>query len=77
MPLEVTDRLLYEAKIGFKLIKIQLCKAKVSVMRVGSRTAATSKMEFFVQIIKKWKLLNIVPKSYILDVTADSKNEKV
>ena len=46
-------------------------------MRVGSKTPATSKMEFFVAIIKKWKLLNIVPKSFILDVTADTKNEKV
>ena len=77
MPLELIDRFLYEAKIGFKLIKIQLCKAKVSVMRVGSRMPATSKMEFFVRIIKKWKLLNIVPKSSILDVTMDTKNDKV
>ena len=77
MPLELIDRFLYEAKIGFKLIKIQLCKAKVSVMRVGSRMPATSKMELFVAIIKKRKLLNIVAKSFNLDVTADSKNEKV
>ena len=46
-------------------------------MRVGSRTPATSKVEFFMAIIKKWKLLNIVPKSFILDVTMDTKNEKV
>ena len=45
-------------------------------MRVGSRKPATSKMEFFV-VINKWKLLNIVPKSSILDATADTKNEKV
>ena len=76
-PLELIDRFLYDAKIGFKFIKIQLCKANVSEMRVGSRTPATSKMEFFVAIIKKWKLLNIVPKSSILDVTMDTKNEKV
>ena len=50
---------------------------KVSVMRVGSRAPATSTMEFLLAIIKKWKLLNIVPKSSILDVTADTKNEKV
>ena len=62
MPLELIDQFLYEAKIGFKLIKIHPCKAEVSVMRVGSRTPATSKMEFFMTIIKKWKLLNIVPK---------------
>ena len=53
LPLELIDRFLYEAKIDFKLIKIQLCKAKMSVMRVGSRTSATSKLEFFVAIIKK------------------------
>ena len=52
LPTELIDRFLYEAKIGF--------------MRVGSRTPATSKMEFFVAIIKKWKLLNLVPKSSIL-----------
>ena len=46
-------------------------------MRVRSRSRATSKMEYFVAIIKKWKLLNIVPKSFILDVTVDTKNEKV
>ena len=46
-------------------------------MRVGSRTLATSKMEFFVAINEKWRLSNIVPKSSILDVTADTKNEKV
>ena len=46
-------------------------------MRVGSRTPATSKVEFFMAIIKKWKLLNIVPKSFILDVIMDTKNEKV
>ena len=71
------DRFLYDAKIGFKLIKIQLRKAKVSVMRIGFRTPATTKMEFFIAIIKKWKLLNIVPKSSILDVTMDTKNKKV
>ena len=77
MLLELLDRFPYEAKIGFKLTKIQLCKAKVPVMRVESRTPATSRMEFFMAIIKKWKLLNIVPKSSILDVTADTKNKKV
>ena len=43
-------------------------------MRFESRTPATSKMEFFVAVIKKWKLLDTVPKSSILDVTADTKN---
>ena len=37
-------------------------------------TPATFKMEFFVEIIKKWNLLNTVPKSSILDVTAKTKN---
>ena len=70
MPFELIKRFLYEAKIGFKLIKIQLCKTKISVMRVGSRRPAISKIDFFGAIIKKWKLLNAVPKSSILDVTA-------
>ena len=63
LPLELTDRFLYEAKIGY----ISLCKAKVPVMRVGFRAPAISKMEFFVAINKIWKLSNIVPKTYILD----------
>ena len=53
LPLELIDRFLYGAKIDFKLTTIQLCKAKMSVMRVGSRTPATSKLDFFVAIIKK------------------------
>ena len=44
------------------------------IMRIGSRKPATSKMEFFVAIIKKWKLLNTVAKSSVLDVTMDTKN---
>ena len=72
--LELIDRFLYEAKINFKLIKIQLCKAKTPIMRIGSRKPATSKMEFFVAIIKKWKLLNTAAKSSVLDVTMDTKN---
>ena len=46
----------------------------MSVMKVGFRTPATSKIEFFVAIIKKQKLLHTVPKSSILDVTIDTKN---
>ena len=46
----------------------------MSVMRVESRTSATSKTEFFVAIIKKKKLLNTVPESSILDVTMDTKS---
>ena len=53
LQLVLIDRFLYEAKIDFKLTKIQLCKAKMFVMKVGSRTPATSKLEFFVAIIKK------------------------
>ena len=53
LPLALIDRFLCEAKIDFKLIKIQLCKQKMSVMRVGSRTPATSKLKFFEAIIKK------------------------
>ena len=37
--------------------------------RGRSRTAATSKMEHFVIIVNSWKLLTIITKSSILDVT--------
>ena len=40
----------------------------MSVMRVGSRTPATSKMEIFVTIVKEWKLPKTVTNSSILDV---------
>ena len=39
------------------------------VMRVGSRTPATSKMEIFVTIVKEWKLSKIDTNSSVLDVT--------
>ena len=58
----------YNEKFGFKLIKIQLYTAKMSVVRVGSRTPATSKMIFLV-IVKEWKLSIIVTNSSVLDVT--------
>ena len=38
--------------------------------RCGSKTAATSKMEHFVIIVKGWKPLTIITKSSILDVSA-------
>ena len=66
LPLELIDRFLYEAKIDFKLIKIQLCKAKMSIMRVGSRNMATSKIEFFVAIIKKIEAAKYSPKELLL-----------
>ena len=47
----------------------------MSVMRAGSGMPATSKIEFFVAIVKKQKLLNTVPKSSILDITLDTKNQ--
>ena len=53
LPLELIDRFLYVAKIDFELIKIQLCKARMSVMKVGYRTPATYKMEDVVTVIKK------------------------
>ena len=34
LPLELLDQFVYQEKIGFKLIKIQLCEAKMSLMRV-------------------------------------------
>ena len=53
VPLELIDRLLCKRKIDFKLIKIQLCEAKISVMGVESRTPATSKVQIFVSIQKQ------------------------
>ena len=38
--------------------------------RVGSRAAATSKMERFVIIVNGWKPLTIIKKRSILDVAA-------
>ena len=65
----MVDWFLYKEKIGFKLIKIQLCEAKMSVMRAGSKAPATSRIEIFVTIVKEWKLSKIVTNSSILDVT--------
>ena len=39
-------------------------------VRGGSRTAATSKMEFFVILVNGWKPLTIITKCFILDVAA-------
>ena len=41
----------------------------MSLMRVGSRTPATSKMEIFLAIVKECKLSKVVTNSSILDVT--------
>ena len=40
------------------------------MIRGGSRTAATSKMERFVIIVNGWKPLTIITKRSILDVAA-------
>ena len=40
------------------------------ILRGGSRTAATSKMEHFVIIVNVWKPLTIITKNCILDVAA-------
>ena len=40
------------------------------VIRVGSRTAATSKMERFVIIVNDWNPLTVITKPSILDVAA-------
>ena len=42
----------------------------IGIGRGGSRTAATSKMEYFVIIVNGWKPLTIITKSSILDVAA-------
>ena len=77
LPLELINRFLYKGKIGLKLIKIQLCEAKMFVMRVGSKTLATSKMEIFVIVVKEWKLSKIVINSSILDVTVSCMHDIV
>ena len=41
-----------------------------SLIRGGSRTAATSKVELFVIIVNGWKPLTIITKSSILDAAA-------
>ena len=42
----------------------------MDVCRGGSRTTATSKMEYFVIIVNGWKPLTIITKSSILNVAA-------
>ena len=42
----------------------------MTLLRGGSRTAATSKMESFVIIVNGWKPLTIITKRSILDVAA-------
>ena len=42
----------------------------INIIRGGSRTAATSKMERFVIIVNGWKPLTIITKRSILDVAA-------
>ena len=48
---------------------LRLC-TKGDQCRGGSRTAATSKMEGFLIIVKGWKPLSIITKRSILDVAA-------
>ena len=48
-----SNRFLYKGKIAFKLIKIQLCEAKMCVMTVGSKEPSTYNMEIFVTNVKK------------------------
>ena len=64
---ELINRFLYKGKIGFNLIKIQLCEAKMSLMRVGLMMPATSKMEIFVIIVEEQKLSKTVINSAILE----------
>ena len=68
LPLELIGQFLNKGKTGFKLIKIQFCEAKMSVMRFRSTTPSTSKMLTFVTIVEEWKLSKIVTNSSILDV---------
>ena len=66
LQLELIEQFLYEGKIGWKSIEIQLWDAKMSVMRVKSRLPAISKIELFVTIFNGWKPSKIVTKSSIL-----------
>ena len=53
------------------VIILMLPRCKIySIIRGGSRTAATSKMESFVIIVNGWKPLTIIIKCSILDVAA-------
>ena len=51
-PLDLIEQFLYKWKIAFKLIKTKLYKAKISVMKVRSRTPAASKMKIFVTTVE-------------------------
>ena len=48
-----------------------------SIVRGGSRAAATSKMEHFVIIVNGWKPLTIITKYSILDVAAALEFNKI
>ena len=48
----------------------KICNNRLLLLRDGSRTAATSKMERFVIIINGWKPLAIITKRCIMDVAA-------
>ena len=52
----------------FKLIKIHLCETKMSIMRVGSRTPATSKIIDNCDSCYRMEAVKIVLKSSILDI---------
>ena len=54
-----------------KRTKCPTQEKRMSVMRVGSRTPATSKMDIFMAIVKEWELSKIVTNSSILDVTVN------
>ena len=56
-------------KITFKLFQIQLCEVKTSVMKIGWKTPATSKMEIFVATAEERQLSKIVTNSSVFDVT--------
>ena len=61
------DRLLREIKL---VINCRKSLSLPDVLRGGSGTAATSKIEHFVIIVNGWKPLAIIKKYSILDVAA-------
>ena len=59
----------YFEMTSLTVVNISL-KSLKSLVKVGSRAAATSKMERFAIIVNGWKSLTIITKRYILDVAA-------
>ena len=70
------DHVTRRSKILFTRVQVKgklvltITNLRKTLIRGGSRTAATSKMERFVIIVNGWKPLTIITKRSILDVAA-------